>query len=48
MRTVFVGGFAARTAPRILAKVTDKLDTTMSPTRRRATADPGRYPRLTP
>ena len=27
MRTVFVGGFAARTAPWILAKVTEKLDT---------------------
>jgi hypothetical protein len=29
MKTVFVGGSAARLAPRILAKVTEKLDTTI-------------------
>jgi hypothetical protein len=29
MKTVFVGGFAARVAPRILAQVTETLDTTI-------------------
>ena len=27
MKTIFVGAFAARVAPRILAKVTENLDT---------------------
>ena len=42
MKTLFFGGFAARVAPRILAKMTEKLDTIdLARPDRHAAADPG-------